>query len=139
MPDNLVQALDEYTREGYRVIAIAGKQLGCDFDTLECMERDKLESDLDFLGLMIMENRLKPETRKVIDLLNDANIRTLMCTGDSLLTGLCVAHSSGFIKEGERIIQVCANGIQHRQPKFKYSRIFRQKVENICKDYQVKL
>jgi P-type E1-E2 ATPase len=47
---------------------------------------------LEFLGLIIMENKLKPESFKAISNLKNANIRTIMCTGDNVLTALSVAH-----------------------------------------------
>ena len=42
-----------------------------------------MECDLTFLGLLVMENRLKPETSPVIHQLSEANIRTIMVTGTS--------------------------------------------------------
>ena len=44
--------------------------------------RDAVESDLHFLGLLIMENTLKPQTTPVIHQLKDANIRSVMVTGN---------------------------------------------------------
>ena len=41
-----------------------------------------MECDLQFLGLLVMQNKLKPETAPVIQELEDANIRTVMATGD---------------------------------------------------------
>ena len=43
--------------------------------------REQVECDLTFLGLLVMENRLKPETTPVIRQLSEANIRTIMVTG----------------------------------------------------------
>ena len=43
--------------------------------------RELMESDLCFLGLFIFENRLKPESSKVISRLQNARIRNLMITG----------------------------------------------------------
>ena len=43
--------------------------------------RDEVECDLTLLGLMIMQNKLKPETAPVIAILHSANIRTVMVTG----------------------------------------------------------
>lgn len=36
---------------------------------------------MDFMGLIIMQNKLKPETPAVLDDLHKANIRTVMVTG----------------------------------------------------------
>lgn len=43
--------------------------------------REKVESDLIFLGLLILENRLKEETKPVLEELISARIRTVMITG----------------------------------------------------------
>lgn len=40
-----------------------------------------MESELTFLGLLIMENRLKKETKPVLKELSEARIRTVMITG----------------------------------------------------------
>lgn len=50
--------------------------LNCNFNC-----RDEVECDLTLLGLMIMQNKLKPETAPVIATLHSANIRTVMVTG----------------------------------------------------------
>jgi cation-transporting ATPase 13A3/4/5 len=48
---------------------------------LFCSIREKVESDLVFLGLLILENRLKEETKPVLEELISARIRTVMITG----------------------------------------------------------
>ena len=50
-------------------------------DTVCC--RDQVENNLTFLGLLVMENRLKPETTPIIRQLKQAAIRTVMVTGTS--------------------------------------------------------
>jgi len=40
-----------------------------------------VECDLIFLGLIVMQNKLKRETKHVIKTLESANIRTVMITG----------------------------------------------------------
>lgn len=44
--------------------------------------RESVESDLTFLGFLVMKNVLKPESAPVIRLLRNANIRPVMVTGD---------------------------------------------------------
>jgi magnesium-transporting ATPase (P-type) len=61
---------------------------------------------LEFLGLIIMENRLKPETCDVISHLKMANIRTIMCTGDNLLTALSVARDCEIVEDDKEKIFV---------------------------------
>lgn len=49
--------------------------------TFSQTQREHVESELTFLGLLIMENRLKKETKPVLKELNEARIRTVMITG----------------------------------------------------------
>lgn len=61
------------------------------------MRRHDAESDLEFLGFIIFENKLKASTSEVIDELSDANIRKVMCTGDNILTAISVARECNLI------------------------------------------
>lgn len=48
--------------------------------------RDHIEKNMEFLGLIIMQNKLKAETPGVLQDLHRANIRTVMVTGENMLT-----------------------------------------------------
>jgi cation-transporting ATPase 13A3/4/5 len=63
------------------------------------MGRDEVEKNLNFLGFLIMQNKLKGATVKSIFELNEADIRTIMATGDNMLTAISVARKCGIIKE----------------------------------------
>ena len=56
-----------------------------------------MEQDLDFLGLIILENRIKAETKPVIRQLQNANLRTIMVTGDHIQTAVSVAKECSMI------------------------------------------
>lgn len=56
------------------------------------LEREDAEMNLHFLGLVIMENKLKSITTPIINQLHDAHIRTIMVTGDNVLTAISVAR-----------------------------------------------
>ncbi|KFM62152.1 putative cation-transporting ATPase 13A4, partial [Stegodyphus mimosarum] len=71
--------------------------------------REELEKDLQFLGLIILENSLKPETIPSLNVLRDANIRSIMITGDNLLTAITVGRKCGMIGELDKIITVEAS------------------------------
>lgn len=78
----MVSVLSEYTEQGYRVIALACRALPlADYKRLNCMKREEIEKDLEFLGLIILENRLKPQTEGVIKELKDARVKVVMITG----------------------------------------------------------
>lgn len=44
-----------------------------------------------------MQNRLKEATTNIIKILNEANVRTIMATGDNVLTAISVGKESNFI------------------------------------------
>lgn len=67
------------------------------------MPRSECEQDLTFLGLLIMENKLKKETNAVIANLNECNIRTIMATGDNVLTAISVARQCSILQQESEV------------------------------------
>ena len=70
------------------------------------MPRSQLETDLCFLGVLVMENRLKPDSASVIKYLDAVGIRQVMITGDNLSTAVSVAQKCSLINEEAKIVQV---------------------------------
>ncbi len=68
--------------------------------------RDNAESELTFYGLLVMQNMMKPETAPIISDLINAGLRTVMVTGDNLLTALCIARKCGMIEKKSRVILI---------------------------------
>ena len=66
------------------------------------LTRTDAESNLEFLGFIIFENKLKPTTSHVVSELNQANIRNIMCTGDNILTAISVARECKMIDSDEQ-------------------------------------
>ncbi|KAH9285429.1 putative cation-transporting ATPase W08D2.5 [Echinococcus granulosus] len=108
LPRDFHKVLLEYTREGYRVLALAWRPLRVAYTRVMRLQRTSIERQLQFLGLLVMENRLKPESAPVIKLLKEARIRPVMVTGDNMLTALSVARDCEMIDEMDRIIIVSA-------------------------------
>ncbi|KAM9960066.1 hypothetical protein ACTFIW_007299 [Dictyostelium discoideum] len=99
IPKDYDSQLAIYTEKGYRVLACAYRKWDPTFlfpkrDIL----RKESESNLEFLGFIIMENRIKPQSPPIIKKLQKANIRTVMVTGDNGLTATSVAKQCGIIK-----------------------------------------
>lgn len=61
------------------------------------MTRSEVESDLEFIGFIIFENKLKTTTTRVIKELLDSNIGAVMVTGDNILTAISVARECGLV------------------------------------------
>ncbi|XP_075058372.1 putative cation-transporting ATPase 13A4 isoform X2 [Mixophyes fleayi] len=119
VPQDFLAELEIYTFQGLRVIGVASKILkNGNREDLESIDRDEVECDMEFLGLLILENRLKPETKPVLDELNAANIRTVMITGDNIQTATTVAKNCGMIPEGSKVILVEARSPEGCSPAF---------------------
>ncbi|VDN06630.1 unnamed protein product [Thelazia callipaeda] len=102
VPVNYINVVNDYAQHGYRLIAVAFKKLHISFPKSQRVNREQVETGLTLLGLVAMENRLKVQTVSVIHQLNKAKIRTVMVTGDNLLTALSVARESGIIQPSKR-------------------------------------
>ncbi|XP_047486397.1 polyamine-transporting ATPase 13A3-like isoform X3 [Penaeus chinensis] len=106
LPEDLGPILTQYTIQGFRVIALAHRTLETklSWHAAQRIPRDQVECDLNFVGLLILQNMLKPETAPVIRQLRAANIRTVMVTGDNILTGISVARDCGMVGETDHVL-----------------------------------
>ncbi|KAJ3600011.1 hypothetical protein NHX12_033963 [Muraenolepis orangiensis] len=106
VPEDFAEVLEEYTKKGFRVIALAHRRLESKltWHRVQNVNRDHVEANMEFLGLIIMQNKLKAETPAVLQDLHRANIRTVMVTGDNMLTAISVARDCGMIPPQDKII-----------------------------------
>lgn len=65
---------------------------------------EEIENNLNFLGLVGMIDPARPEVKKAIKEASDAGIRTIMITGDHVLTAKAIALELGILKEGTTAI-----------------------------------
>ncbi len=99
VPPDYEDLLSYYTHRGFRVIACATKVIPkLSWVKVQKMQRSEAESELDFVGFIIFENKLKPSTAGVIDELDQAGIRKVMCTGDNILTAISVARECNLVE-----------------------------------------
>ncbi|TGO73257.1 hypothetical protein BELL_0377g00120 [Botrytis elliptica] len=97
-PSDFEDLLAYYTHRGFRVIACATKHIKkLNWVKMQKMSREDTESELNFIGFIIFENKLKPSTAGVLDELTEAGIRKVMCTGDNILTAISVARECNLI------------------------------------------
>lgn len=97
IPSDFYEMVNKYAQKGYRLIAIARRGLQMSFVKAQRVSRESVECDLELLGVVMLENRLKPQTVGVIHQLKKANIRPIMVTGDNLLTAMSVARECGLL------------------------------------------
>ena len=90
--------MKKYTKDGLRVLALAYKEVNnLDSNNIKTLKREEIETDLIFIGFLIMENTIKPETNAWIASLKEAEILTIMATGDNGLTAISVGRNCGII------------------------------------------
>uniref|UniRef100_A0AAQ5XVU1 Cation-transporting P-type ATPase N-terminal domain-containing protein n=1 Tax=Amphiprion ocellaris TaxID=80972 RepID=A0AAQ5XVU1_AMPOC len=107
VPAQFSTKLRIFSSEGLRVLALAYKPVDCSHSCAS-VHRGEVERDMQFLGLLMMKNLVKPESAKVINILRLAHIRTVMVTGDNVLTAVNVAKSCGMVGSDEKVIFVTA-------------------------------
>ncbi|KAM0673956.1 hypothetical protein GVAV_002474 [Gurleya vavrai] len=112
IPEEYEEDVKDYALDGYRVIALAYKNLSKkskfsneknisnESENQNCIEdsnREELEKNLTFLCFIVFANKLKKETKASLEELNKANIKTIMATGDNILTAISVAKQARLI------------------------------------------
>ncbi|XP_033642678.1 probable cation-transporting ATPase 13A3 isoform X2 [Asterias rubens] len=125
VPGDFEDVLKDFTQQGLRVLAIACRELGenVGYDEALKLQRSAVECDLQMLGLIIMQNTLKPQTTPVIAKLKKADLRVVMVTGDNKLTAIHMARKCGMIGPTEAVIEVEATPplVHGQQPSIKWT------------------
>lgn len=98
---NAIATADQMAERALRVLAIAWKTVK-DEGPYESHERDFIESDLIFAGLIGLIDPPRKEVLEAIDVCKQAGIRPIMITGDHRLTAKAIAKEIG-IDDGDVI------------------------------------
>jgi Ca2+-transporting ATPase len=91
----LVASVERLAAGGARVIAVASRNYAANL-----RQRDELERDLQFLGLLAFADVVRPDVAKNLQQCRTAGIRVIMITGDHPATALAVARAIGFETSG---------------------------------------
>ena len=104
IPDNFNEVLTKYTSKGFNVLVLSCKIMKMTSEQAKTVSRELVEKDLIFLGLLIVQNKLKETTNDVLkSLLEDGHIRVNMATGDNIFTAICVARKSNLIEDKTKV------------------------------------
>ncbi|KAI9209570.1 uncharacterized protein BJ171DRAFT_484440 [Polychytrium aggregatum] len=99
IPNNFESVLTEHTASGCYVLGFAVRQLPPNLSAadIQSWDRDRIEQGAEFAGLIVFRNELKEDTVAALRHLRDGGCRTVMITGDNLLTGVHVAKQCEMI------------------------------------------
>ena len=88
----IVRAQDAMAKQGLRVLAFASRMLAEGYD------RERLEEDLVFLGMVGLEDPPRPEVPQALRKCQEAGIKVIMITGDHPRTATAIAREIGLVK-----------------------------------------
>jgi magnesium-transporting ATPase (P-type) len=101
MRREIMDANDNYARQGLRVLAVAYRLLKKEDKIPTAMSAytpDLIEQDLTFVGLVVMADPPRPEVAAAVEECRHAGIRIIMITGDYGLTAESIAKRIGIVK-----------------------------------------
>ena len=92
---------DELADDALRIVCIAMRRL----DTIPANPNPaEIETELTFVGLIGLNDPPRDSVISDIEVLNGAGVRTVMITGDNLITAKAVARRIGILKDGTEAI-----------------------------------
>ncbi|OLY83043.1 putative cation-transporting ATPase 13A4 [Smittium mucronatum] len=113
VPSNYINSCNNLAREGGYVLSL-GHRIISDSEAEEILDlsRDEIEKDCEFVGLIVFKNLLKEDSALAISKLKEGDIRPVMITGDTVLTGIFIARQVGMIshKNGVLLADLDSNG-----------------------------
>jgi Ca2+-transporting ATPase len=130
----------EWAADGLRVLFFAYKT----FDKKPESINERLEQDLQFLGMVAMIDPPREEVIEAIKECKSAGIKTVMITGDQPLTAIAIAERLGMVKEGSAEVRTGADLDKTAEDVFRketreifvYARVSPQQKLNIVKALQ---
>lgn len=92
-------AFRSFASKGLRMIALAKKDI-----VWKNQAREKVESDLIFLGFVGIADPPRPQIADAVRLAQRAGITTVMITGDNELTAAAIGEEIGLLKNGDQVL-----------------------------------
>ena len=95
--DKILHTNEQMARKALRVIAVAYK----DLDSLPSKIDESLEQNLTFVGLIGMIDPPREGVEEAVRTCSEAGIKTVMITGDHIITAKAIAMELGILKRGD--------------------------------------
>lgn len=96
--EKALEANNQLANQALRVLALGIKK----FDNLP--KEQQLEQNIEFVGLVGMIDPAREEVKDAITVATKAGIKTVMITGDHIVTACAIAKELGILKDGDRAI-----------------------------------
>ena len=103
IPQDFNKVYKYYSSQGYRIIAMAYKNIKLKMRSILQIKREYIENNLIFIGFLIIENKLKEGTKDTIVELDNADYRMVMASGDNMMTCISVAKECNLVRENQEI------------------------------------
>ncbi|MFW5747012.1 MAG: cation-translocating P-type ATPase, partial [Nanoarchaeota archaeon] len=97
--DAILTKQSEFARQGYRVIALAFRDM-----KQQRVSKKYAEKNLVFAGMAAIRDPPEPSATDAIRKCHNAGIRTVMITGDNPLTAQAVAEEIGILTPGMKVV-----------------------------------
>jgi len=92
---------DSFAERALRVITVGIRK----WDMMpEDLSPENLEISLEFIGMIGMIDPPRPESKEAVAIAKEAGIKTVMITGDHILTAKAIAEEIGIYESGDRAI-----------------------------------
>jgi P-type Ca2+ transporter type 2C len=101
---NVEKAIGELASNALRNIAIAFKPLDSSSSS-HTMTETEIEKDLVFIGLQGMIDPPRPEVKEAVKECSSAGIKTVMITGDHVITAKAIAKQLGILRTHDKVLQ----------------------------------
>jgi cation-transporting ATPase 13A3/4/5 len=95
--------------QGWYVLALAHRKLDpaeYENEAFQRLDRFAVERDLEFCGLLLLQNHLKENSKAVIEDLANTDTRAIMVTGDSAWNAIHVSRQAGLISSEAKVMLV---------------------------------
>ena len=110
VPSDIEAVSAKISSQGKRILAVAYKNLNH-----PDISRSQAESNLIFGGLLVFENPIRESSFDTIEQLQDAEINSIICTGDAALTAAAVGKALQIVDERPQLV------IEYEDGRFIYS------------------
>lgn len=114
VPENFEEVLNEFAQQGMRVLSMSIKHT----DDPNLDQAD-YETDMTFLGFILLSNPVKHNTPYVIEELKFNGVSCAMITGDHLATGVNIGYASQII-DFDQSVWMATKPKGEEQPKWKF-------------------